>query len=65
MKVGRLTETQKDLLIGVLYADDTYYNPTQDGDGNWFISTIEMDMSDIQWVKELPLIDYVEPSPIN
>jgi hypothetical protein len=65
MKVGLLTEEQKDLLVGQLYFEDTYYNPTQDGDGNWFISTIEMEKSDIQWVKQLPLIDYVEPSPIN
>jgi hypothetical protein len=33
-----------------------------DGNDNWFISTIEMEYSDLQWVKELPLIDYVEPT---
>ena len=67
MKVGLLTEEQKDTLTGITYTytEDTYYNPTQDGDGNWFVSTVEMEKSDIQWVKELPLIDYVQPSPIN
>ena len=61
MKVGRLTEGQKDSLTGLTYTDDTYYNPSLDGTGEWFISTQEMDKSDIQWVKELPLVDYVEP----
>lgn len=65
MKVGLLTEEQKDNLTGLMYQGDTYYNPSLDGEGNWFISLQEMEKSDIQWVKQLPLIDYVEPSPIN
>lgn len=63
MKVGRLTEEQKNDLQGVMYSDDTYYNPSQDGLGEWFISTQEMSMSDLQWVKDLPLVDYIEPTP--
>ena len=63
MKVGRLTEEQKNDLTGLMYMDDTYYNPSLDGLGLWFISTQEMSMSDLQWVKDLPLVDYVEPTP--
>ena len=65
MKVGRLTEQQRNDLTGVMYDNDTYYNPSLDGLGEWFISTQEMDKSDLQWVKELPLVDYVEPLPPN
>lgn len=65
MKVGRLTEQQRTDLQGVMYENDTYYNPSLDGSGEWFISTQEMDKSDLQWVKELPLVDYVEPTPPN
>ena len=65
MKVGRLTEQQRTDLQGVMYENDTYYNPSLDGSGEWFISTQEMDKSDLQWVKELPLVDYIEPTPPN
>ena len=65
MKVALLTEQQRDDLTGVKYENDTFYNPSLDGDGNWFISLQEVEKSDIEWVKQLPLIDYVEPSPIN
>ena len=65
MKVGRLTQEQRDALTGLLYMDDTYYNPSIDGSGEWFISTQEMSLSNLQWVQELPLVDYVEPLPPN
>ena len=61
MKVGRLTQAQRDDLTGVLYTDDTYYNPSLDGSGEWFISIQEMELSDLQWVKDLPLVDYIQP----
>jgi len=61
MKVGLLTEQQKDQLVGVLYTDDTYYYPIQDDEGNWVISTTEMEFSDLEWMKTLPLIDFIDP----
>ena len=67
MKVGLLTIEQKDLLVGQKYSQDSYFNPTLDGDNNWFISTQEMDACiypQFYWVKDLPLIDWVEPIPI-
>lgn len=63
--VGLLTETQKDSLVGQLYAEDSYYNPIQDLYDNWIISVEEMEFtvnSEFLWVKDLPLIEY-EPKP--
>ena len=63
--VGLLTEQQKDLLVGQLYAPDSYFNPLQDINLNWIISVEEIDQCinpSFDWVKELPLIPY-EPKP--
>lgn len=66
-QVGLLTETQKDSLVGQLYDEDSYFNPIQDISDQWIISVEEMDFCvnpEFQWVKDLPLIDYVpKPSP--
>jgi hypothetical protein len=66
MKVGLLTEEQKDKLVGQLYAPDSYFNPIQDDSDNWIISTQEIDFcvnTEFDWVKTLPLIDYI-PKPV-
>lgn len=63
--VGLLTVAQKDELIGQTYAPDSYFNPIQDVNDYWVISTEEMlycENPDFLWVKELPLIIY-EPKP--
>jgi hypothetical protein len=65
MKVGKLTIKQKNQIAGQLYADDSYFNPIQDANNKWVISTQEMDecvVEEFMWVKELTLIDY-EPKP--
>jgi len=62
MKVGLLTIEQKDEITGQLYAPDSYFNPIQDINDDWVISTEEMNQCDnpeFMWVKDLPLIDYV------
>lgn len=59
--VGLLTETQKDLLIGQMYAPDSYFNPIQDANDNWVISVEEMAYctnEEFMWVKDLELIPY-------
>ena len=59
--VGLLTETQKDELVGQLYASNSYYNPIQDINDNWIISVEEMEQTttpEFMWVKDLPLILY-------
>jgi DNA-binding MltR family transcriptional regulator len=63
--VGLLTEVQKDELVGVYYSDDSIYNPIQDIDNNWVISTEEMIYTtneETLWVKDLELIEY-KPKP--
>jgi hypothetical protein len=59
--VGLLTETQKNQLIGQLYAPYSYYNPIQDFNDNWVISIEEIEQTvtpEFMWIKELPLILY-------
>jgi hypothetical protein len=63
--VGLLTELQKDELIGQLYDLDSYFNPIQDINNNWIISTEEMEFCTNEtffWVKDLEVIIY-EPKP--
>ena len=63
--VALLTETQKNELVGQLYAPDSYFNPIQDAEGNWIISTQEQEFcvnQEFLWVKDLPLIIY-NPAP--
>jgi hypothetical protein len=67
--VGLLTLEQKDSLVGQQYEDDSYFNPIQDANDNWIISTEEMINCTNElflWVKELELITYVpkEVTPI-
>jgi hypothetical protein len=66
MKVALLTLSQKDELIGQLLQPDWYFNPVQDDEGNWIISTEEIDNNqnpNFDWITELPLIDWVPPTP--
>ena len=59
--VALLTDIEKDVLIGQLFAPDSYFNPVQDADLNWFISVEEIDLctnDNFMWVKDLPLIPY-------
>ena len=64
--VGLLTIKQKNELVGQTYSADSYFNPIQDFYDNWIISVEEMKATDIEWVKELELIEYkakLTPSP--
>jgi hypothetical protein len=64
MKVGLLTIPQKDSLVNQLYTNDSYFNPIQDSNADWIISTQEMDfctVTEFLWVKTLPLIDWTGP----
>lgn len=64
MIVGLLTIEQKDQLIGHHFGDDEKFNPVQDADGNWIISTQEMYgciNPDFLWVKDLPTIEWKKP----
>ncbi len=65
--VGLLTEQQKDLLVGQMYDEDSFFNPILDFYDQYIISIEEMDFCvnpEFIWVKDLPLIDYKpKPSP--
>jgi hypothetical protein len=62
MNVYKLTIEQKDALIGQKWNEDAFFNPTLDADGNWFISTEEVNgcthQGMVEWIHELPEIDY-------
>jgi hypothetical protein len=58
MQVHQLTEAQAQSLIGIEFMPDNYFNPIQDADGNWIISIEEVEQCSIDWVKDLPLINY-------
>jgi hypothetical protein len=58
MEVHLLTEEQAQSLNGIEFMPDNYFNPIQDADGNWIISVEEVEQCSIDWVKDLPLINY-------
>ena len=62
MKVRQLTQVQKDSLVGKTYDGVQFFNPTQDADGNWFISHEEVngctELTGIEFIQSLPEIDY-------
>lgn len=66
--VGLLTLIEKEAVEGKQYTSDSYYNPIQDTNANWVISTQEIEYTtnvDYLWVKQLPLIEwtgYYSPS---
>lgn len=65
--VGLLTELQKDEIKGQPYSADSLFNPIQDINNNWVISTEEMIYCTNEafiWVKDLELITYeAKPTP--
>jgi hypothetical protein len=68
IQVAILTEEQKDLLVGQQFSTDCYFNPIQDANDNWVISTEEIQSctnEELIWVKSLEMVIFVpKPSPI-
>jgi hypothetical protein len=65
MIVFLLTEDEKNKLVGNHFTYNAYFNPVQDADNNWIITSEEIDQCDISefmWVKNLPMIEY---KPVN
>lgn len=61
MQVVKITETQKDLLIGQTWDGVTFFNPIIDADGQYFVSQEEVNgcnKPEFQWLKSCELIDY-------
>jgi len=59
IEVYQLTREQADQLRGVQYVADMTFNPIEDANGNWIISSEEVNSTTIDWVKELPKIEFV------
>ena len=62
--VGLLTVEQKDLLVGQLFDEDSYFNPILDGNDpqNWIISIEEIEQNiyyDYNWLQDLEMILFV------
>ena len=62
--VGLLSIEQKDLLVGQLFDEDSYFNPILDGNDpqNWIISIEEIEQNiyyDFNWLQDLEMILFV------
>jgi hypothetical protein len=62
--VGLLTIEQKDLLVGQMFDDDSFFNPILDGNEpqNWIISIEEIEQNiyyDFNWLQDLEMIIFV------
>jgi hypothetical protein len=62
--VGLLTVEQKDLLVGQLFDEDSFFNPILDGNDpqNWIISIEEIEQNiyyDYNWLQDLEMIIFV------
>lgn len=64
MIVVKLTQEQADSLRGLQVVPSNYFNPIQDKNGNWIISTEERNQCSIEWVKNCPEINY-EPIEVT
>ncbi len=65
MTVAQLTQEQAEQLKGVEFVTDNFFNPIQDLNLNWVISLEEQKQCDIQWVKDLPRIEYLPKETTN
>ena len=60
--VGLLSVAQKDLLVGQLFDEDSYFNPIQDNEDNWIISIEEIEQNQnptFGWLQDLEMILFV------
>jgi hypothetical protein len=62
--VGLLTKKQKDLLVGQMFDEDSYFNPILDGNEpqNWIISIEEIEQNiypEFDWIRDLEMIIFV------
>ena len=64
MIVALLTQEQAESLGGVEVISDNLFNPIVDANGNWIISLEEVEQCSVEWVKNLPHINY-EPVEVT
>jgi hypothetical protein len=59
MQVVRISNEQKDLLIGEKWNDEAFFNPTLDADNEWFVSIQEVygcDKPEFKWLRQCELV---------
>jgi hypothetical protein len=57
-----LTIEQKDLLVGQMFDEDSYFNPIQDDNNDWIISIQEIEQNlnpSFIWLQDLEMIIFV------
>jgi hypothetical protein len=59
IEVYQLTPEQAEQLRGIQYVADMTFNPIQDANDNWIISSEEVSSTTIDWVKKLPAIEFI------
>lgn len=55
-EVVKITVAQKDLLVGKKFKPESFFNPTRDINGDWFISIEEQQQNnhpDFWWIADL------------
>jgi hypothetical protein len=60
-KIAYITETEANQLRGLEWVPDNFFNPIQDVNDQWFISSEEVlgnTNQSVAWVNNLPLSDY-------
>jgi hypothetical protein len=65
MIVYQLTPEQAEQLRGVEYVSDVTFNPIEDANGTWIISSEEVSSTTIDWVKQLPAIEYISKESLT
>ena len=63
MIVAKITQQQATDLTGVEFITDSFFNPIQDKNGNWFISLQELLYCSQEFASTVKLIEY-EPIEI-
>jgi len=64
--IAIITQEQRDSLVGVEFMPQTFFNlDVKDINDNYFIDEVEINQCDIQWLKDLPLIEYEPKIEIN
>jgi len=62
-RVAIISLEQKITLTGLNYSENCFFNPIQDADNNWVVSSEEIEACGILWLKELPLVDFTPKTP--
>jgi hypothetical protein len=66
MEMYKITKEQRDLLIGKTYDVQSFFNPIQDTNNDWFISSEEFATNKYPWFATLVAVPFVaKPQPTN